>query len=114
MNRNALTIAAHEYLTNVRRKEFIFITLGLPVIMLVFAGIGGLGAGMASGAFEQAAVKRLGILDRSGALDLRAPMPRELGVEIVSVSNEAAGQRDVRENRLIAFIVVRQDYFDSG
>jgi ABC-2 type transport system permease protein len=113
MNKRVRTIAAHEYITNVRRKEFILMTLGLPLLFLVIIGISMLGAG----AVIRSVVGKthtLGIIDRSGALDLRAVNESRGGFRIAQYKDEAAGQADVRSGKITELVVVGPDYLSTG
>jgi len=115
MNRCVWTIAAHEYITNVRRKEFILITLGLPLMILFFGGLSVLGTTIATGMFRPPATQRVGVVDRSRALDLTGGedgMPP--GVQLEAYSNEADGKRDVQTGRLIALMILEKDYLETG
>jgi ABC-type Na+ efflux pump permease subunit len=42
------TIAKHEYLTNIKRKEFLFVTFGIPLFMFATMGISFLFMGLGS------------------------------------------------------------------
>jgi ABC-2 type transport system permease protein len=112
MSKRVWTIAGHEYLTNVRRKEFILMTLGLPLLFLVIIGISMLGAGAAIRSVIGKA-QTIGILDRSGALDLRAVRDMD-GVRIVPYKDETAGQADVKSGKISELVVVAPDYMESG
>jgi ABC-2 type transport system permease protein len=114
MKSRALIVACHEYVTNVRRKEFILLTLGLPVIMLFFGGISVLATTAAAGAFEQRRIQTIGLVDPGGALNMRAveSVPSELVVR--PYRNENAGQADVRAGRIRALVVLDRSYLDTG
>src|SRR5690349_4266862 len=108
------TIALHEYFTNVRRKEFIMITFGLPLLVLAVSAVSALGTGAVIGSLLQQKRERVGIMDRSGKLKL----PPEAGdiaeANIVPVQDEKSAQEEVKSGRLTAFIVVDRDYVQNG
>jgi ABC-2 type transport system permease protein len=114
MNRNVRVVAWHEYITNVRRKEFILLTLGLPVLMLFFGGLSVLGTTAAVGTFAARVTLETGIVDRSGALDLSEVEPAIPDIRIRSYADENAGLQDVRAGRIIALMVVPADYLATG
>ncbi|MGC8667162.1 MAG: ABC transporter permease [Chthonomonadales bacterium] len=111
MAHRALIIAQHEYITNVRRKEFLLVTLGLPVFLLVVMGISMLSTGMTIGAATPRN-KPLGVVDHSGALSFPSAGTWNPPVEVFS--NEDEGLQAVRSGRLRALIVVAADYLASG
>jgi ABC-2 type transport system permease protein len=115
MNRRVRTIALHEYLTNVRRKEFILITLGLPVLMLIFVGISALAATMAIGALQKPGVRRVGIVDPGRALDLHAFAEGGIpGIHLLRRTDVELGKREVKEGKLAALVVLDKDYLANG
>lgn len=110
-----LVVALHEYVTNVRRKEFILITLGLPVMILFFGGLSLLGTTVATGAFRARSTQTVGIVDRSQALDLTGGsegMPPS--VVLVAYQDIAAGQADVRAGKIGALVILDRDYLATG
>ncbi|HXG23473.1 MAG TPA: ABC transporter permease [Chthonomonadales bacterium] len=115
MNRRVRTIALHEYLTNVRRKEFILITLGLPVLMLIFVGISALAATVAIGALHKPGLRTVGIVDPAHALDLRGFAEEGIpGLRLIARKDVDTGKREVKEGRLAALIVLDKEYLDNG
>ena len=113
MNRKVRTIAAHEYLTNVRRKEFIAITLGLPLLMVAIAGIGGMGMSAVVRDVMRGGSRLVGVIDRSGRLNFRAAQT-ETGVQVNPYSSLQAGQADIKSGRIEALVVVEEDYLRRG
>lgn len=114
--RRAMTVAVREYVTNVRRKEFLLITLGLPVLLLLIGGLSAVSGITAAGAFRPRAIQHAGLLDRSGVLDFAAAQKgaRNANVELEAVTDEAAAQTEVKAGRLNSLIVVSKDYLLSG
>src|SRR5262245_1101231 len=108
------TIAIHEYLTNVRRKEFILITLGLPLLMLLVIGIGALGAGAAIRQIMRQGGERVAFVDNSHSLSFMPETERASGFQIVRLLDEGEGRREVQNGKLAALVIVEQDYLESG
>ena len=113
MNRRMWTIAAHEYVTNVRRKEFILITLGLPLLMLSIAGIAGVGMSAVVRDVMRGGTQQVGVIDRSGRLNLEAAA-EGTGFRINSYETLQAGQADVKDGKIEALVVLAQDYMERG
>jgi ABC-2 type transport system permease protein len=59
------TIAKHEYTYNIRRKEFLFVTFGIPLFILV---IGGLPILLMSSSISHEEL-RIGYVDKTGLFD---------------------------------------------
>jgi ABC-2 type transport system permease protein len=114
MNPRIRTIALHEYITNVRRKEFILITLGLPVLMLVLTGISALGAGAVVSQMLKDHVEKVGIVDKSGLLALAAERAESRRMVLQKLDSVPAGQAAIVKDKLTALIVVSDDYLRTG
>jgi ABC-2 type transport system permease protein len=113
-NRNIRAIARHEYVTNVRRKEFILMTLGLPVLMLALMGISVLGTVSAAGAFMQNKTQRVGVVDPGHCLQLVGLNTSNAGVILEEVLSQQAAEKLVKDKKLEAAIVLDKDYVKSG
>lgn len=111
MAHRALCIAQHEYVTNVRRKEFLLVTLGLPVFLLVVMGISMFSAGMTINAAPPQK-KPVGVVDQSRSLRFPSAASWTPSVEIFP--NVDAGLQAVRSGRLRGLIVVASDYVATG
>jgi ABC-2 type transport system permease protein len=115
MNRKVRTIAAHEYLSNVRRKEFILMTLGLPILILVLGGVSALGTSAALGVFGPQKEKTLGIVDPSGALPAFRGNPSDVqGYRLQTYMDEQSAKSDVRSGRINALAVLSPRYLENG
>ncbi len=108
------TIASHEYLSNVRRKEFIFVTLGLPLFILVLIFVSAAGTASVFTQMIGRGPETVGVLDRSRALDLHAAEGRGDELVIVPYADLSDGQRDVRNGRISELVVVDRDYLENG
>jgi ABC-2 type transport system permease protein len=114
MNRKIRTIALHEYLTNVKRKEFILMTLGLPIFMLIIGGVSAIGTTVALGSIKQVS-RDVGIVDHGRALTAKGLAAAEAtGVRAIEYQSEEAAQADVRSGKLLELIVLEADYLDTG
>jgi ABC-2 type transport system permease protein len=115
MKRMVRTIAFHEYWTNVRRKEFILMTLGLPVLMLVLGGVSALGTTAALGVFAPQKEKVIGLVDPSGAIDPSRLDPSEArGYRLVKQDDEQAAAEQVKKGAFQSLLVLSPDYMESG
>lgn len=114
-------IARREYLATVRRREFILITVGLPLFYVLLIGLVSLvtGSSMKSGEKgRQSATqsKPPGIYDESGLLDANVlRQPRAAGVPApVLFSSLAAGQKAVRDKKIRVLVSVDKDFAKNG
>jgi ABC-2 type transport system permease protein len=115
MNRKIRTIAAREYWSNVRRKEFILMTLGLPIFILVLGAVSALGTTAAMGVFGPQKKKVVGVVDPSGALDLSRLDANDLrGYTLQAFDDEAAAKSQVESGAIQSVIVLASDYLESG
>jgi len=108
----APVIAWHEYIHTVRRKEFVLLTLGLPLMILVLGGISAVGSIMASSALRTSQPKVVGVVDRSGALRFQPHEGQTTPVRVYA--DEEAGRRDVRGGVIAALVVVGPRYLSTG
>jgi ABC-2 type transport system permease protein len=114
MKSRILIIAAHEYITNVRRKEFILITLGLPVMMLVFTTISAVGAGVVVSQMLSSRTQRVGVVDGSHALALDYKDSGTRNIILVKYQSPDAAKDAVRRDALTAVMIVSPDYLHTG
>src|SRR5207237_7216925 len=94
--------------------EFILITLGLPLIMLLVTAVSAIGTGAVIGNLLQQKKERVGVLDRSGRLKLPLAAGDIADATIVPMTDEAAAKAEVKSGRLQAFIVVDRGYVERG
>lgn len=109
--RRILVIASREFNATVRRREFVLVTLGLP-LLYVFIGIivGGTTASVARTSIEQESRRApsIGYLDQSGLMD-KATLEGRRGRNRVFTS-EQQGQQAVRDKQVRAFVVIPPDF----
>jgi ABC-2 type transport system permease protein len=111
---NVLTIARHEYLTNVRRTGFIVVTAIVPLIMAAILVVAAVFGGQA-GAFLERQFSRdggiVGVVDRHGAF---TPLLPEYEGRYALYPDEEAGRAAVRSGEVGLLMVVPADYIASG
>lgn len=109
-----LTIATHEYVTNVRRWSFILVTLMFPAIGLIALIIAAFFSGQAvSFLSNQFAIlnKPTGVVDES---KLFTPIATDFEKRFVAFDDEDSAQRALTNDQLAAFVVIPSDYLASG
>ncbi len=95
------TIAKHEYTYNVRRKEFLFVTLGMPLFILVAMGLPILLAGSSISHAEY----RVGYVDKTGLF--------EPG-NFTKYADEELAKKDLLDNKITHFFVIPANYTTTG
>ena len=109
-----LSIARHEYLTNVRRTGFIVVTAIVPLIMVAILLVGALFGGEA-GAFFEAQFNRdrgtVGVVDRHGVF---TPLLPEYEGRYALYPDEMAGRAAVRSGEISLLMVIPEDYIARG
>jgi ABC-2 type transport system permease protein len=101
------TIAKHEYLTNIKRKEFLFVTLGIPLFMFAIMGISFLFMGVGS----HNEVSKIGYIDRTGLFET---------ANITNITNftkytdEGLARKDLIGNNLTNYFVIPENYTATG
>ena len=113
MNVNKVRIIAwHEYIVNVRRIGFIFITLLFPALGMIGLVIAGFFSGQATSflrtQFAREA-RKIGIVDQSG---LFTPIAPQFAEDFIAFSDEDAAKRALLADQVGAFVVISSDYFD--
>ena len=116
------TIAKWEFLTNVRRKEFIFATIGFPLFMLAIIALPVILAGQAVPKDQ-----RIGYIDETGAFEFpRSISPMDeiekigpvklpsIKYEFIPYADEESARHDLIEGRLTAYFIIPGDYLETG
>ena len=96
-----VTIAKHEYAYNVHRKEFIFVTLGLPLLISAIVGLPVLLAASSTGHEEY----KIGYVDKTGLF---------YAGNFTRYANEETAKKDLLDDRITHFFVIPADYVASG
>lgn len=95
-----ITIAKHEFAYNVRRKEFLFVTFGLPLLMFALIGIPVL-LGASSITPEDITI---GYVDKTGTFE----------GNFISYAGEELAKNDLLEGKITHFFVIPEDYKTTG
>lgn len=101
-------IAKHEYLTNIKRRSFIFAAFGAPLISLVLLVVV---FGLIFN--SEADVERLGTIgyvDEAGVLDAQIAIPTNFAAYV----DEAAARADLDARTIGAYFVLPESYLDTG
>ncbi len=95
------TIAKHEYIYNIHRKEFLFVTFGLPLFIFM---IGGLPILLMSSSISHEEY-RIGYVDKIGLFD---------SGNFTKYANEELAKKDLFENKITHFFVIPANYTATG
>ncbi len=96
-----VTIAKHEFIYNIRRKEFLFVTFGLPFFMFAIMGLPILLAGSSMSNQEY----RIGFVDKTGSFE---------PLNFTKFSNEELARKDLFDGKITQFFVIPADYQSTG
>lgn len=111
---NVWTIALHEYRVNLRRPGYIFFTLLVPGLGLVFLLVGAFFGQQAGGllieAFDQG-TQRSAFVDQSGSFTSILPQYQE---EFLRYGDESLARAALEEESVGRVIVVPPSYLDTG
>ncbi|MFZ3382735.1 MAG: ABC transporter permease [Candidatus Methanoperedens sp.] len=94
-------IAKHEYLTNIKRKEFLFVTFGIPLFIMAIMGISVLSMGTGGNNEEN----KIGYVDRTGLFD---------SSNLTKYNDEELARKDLIDNKLINYFVIPKNYTATG
>ncbi|HEY9205326.1 MAG TPA: ABC transporter permease [Candidatus Methanoperedens sp.] len=95
------TIAKHEYLYNVRRKEFLFVTFGVPLFIFAAAGLPIFLMGSTMSPDEY----RIGFVDKTGLFE---------PVNFTEYADEELARKDLLDNKITHFFVIPENYTATG
>lgn len=115
--RKIALVARYELMTTLRRRSFLFVAFGIPLIaMLIFAVVkiiqSDSGGPAASGASDALELEIEGYVDEAGLIKV---IPRDLpqGV-LVSFPSEARAQEALADGNIAAFYIIPQDFIERG
>ena len=94
-------IAKHEYLTNIKRKEFLFATLGAPLFFIAIMGFSFLFFG--GGAQNQE--NKMGFVDMTGHFE---------SSNMTKYPDEELARKDLLENKVTNYFVIPENYTETG
>ena len=111
-----LTIAAHEYVVNVRRPGFIFFTLLIPALGVLALVVAGFFSGQAASFFAsqfggQGGNKPVGVVDHSG---LFVPIKPQFAGAYTAFPGDDAARQALLAQRIGAYLVIPADYLATG
>ncbi len=96
-----LLIAKHELITNVKRKEFLWMTFGLPLFMLAMVTLPLL--------FVNTVIKgeevKIGYVDKTDTFQ---------SGDFIKYPDEESAKKDLFESKITHFFIIPADYFDTG
>ena len=95
-----ITIAKHEFAYNVRRKEFLFVTFGLPLIMFALIGLPVFLAASTTGPEKFT----IGYVDNTGMF----------GGNFTQYTSETSAKNDIIDGNITHFFVIPADYRSTG
>jgi len=108
------TIAWHEYITNVRRVGFIFVTLMIPAFGLLVIVIAGFFSGEASRFLESQftpPTKPDGLVDHSG---LFTPIAPQFAKNLIAYPDEATARAALLADKIDSYTIIPSDYMTTG
>lgn len=94
-------IAKHEYVYNVRRKEFLFVTFVVPLFIMVIGGLPVILMGMSAGPGEY----NIGFVDRTGSFE---------PVNFTEYDDEGLAKNDLFSGKINLFFVIPENYTATG
>ncbi len=134
MNRTMI-IARHEFLSNVKRKEFIFMTIGMPLIVVVIISVPLLLAGLTLSKNQE-----IGYIDYTTSFDFPAIIsPNKEKIEkiekidqyslmknvpedrtglptykFIRYDNEDTIRKDLVKEKISSYFIIPEDYLETG
>jgi len=101
-------IVRHEFLTTIKKKGFIILTMAIPVLILVGIGLITLVSNVAVPSSE---VARVGYVDQIGGFD---PLYQPASIELVRMESEEAATAALTEGDISEYFVIPEDYVATG
>src|SRR5574340_1460159 len=95
-----ITIAKHEFAYNVRRKEFLFVTFGLPLFIFAIGFLPVLLAGSTS--HEEYSI---GYVDKTGLFN---------SANFTKYADENLAKKDLFDSKITYFFVIPENYAATG
>lgn len=114
------TVARHEFLKTVRRKEFLFMTFIFPLLL---AGITIIPSLLASTVPDED--QRIGYIDMTGSLEFPESFTREgfsagpmeakpSTIEFVGYEDSSEAGEDMRSGKISSYLIVPEDFLKTG
>ncbi len=95
-------IAEHEYVTNLKRKEFLFVTFGLPLFISAVMGI----SFFVVGGSPHSDIGSIGYVDKTGSFNLSDNMTK--------YADEGLARKDLLDNKITNYFVIPENYTQTG
>ncbi|MGQ0604848.1 MAG: ABC transporter permease [Anaerolineales bacterium] len=115
MTRLTLTIAWHEYLTNVRRPGFIFATLLIPALGLIGLIVATFFSGQATNFLRDQFVPQdqnpIGVVDASG---LYVPIAPKFAERFTAFTDAESARQALLDRQIDGYLVIPADYLTDG
>ena len=108
MSSRTVLILRHEFLTTIRKKGFIILTLAIPVIALLGIGIFKVASNVV---VPSATVTRVGYVDHIGGFD---PLYETAAIELIRMESEEAATEALTSGELDEYFVIPADYVATG
>ncbi len=108
--RNIWLVARYEYLRHVRRRGFLFVAFGMPLLLVAIFGV------IALVALAQEDERQLGLVDQTGRfatvdtsdLGLSRPIP------MLTFADESSARAALEQGAIDAYFVIPPDYLATG
>ncbi len=107
MNRTALIIR-HEFLTTIKKKGFIILTLAIPVLALIGIGIFQVASNIAT---PDTDVLRIGYVDHIGGF---TPLYEPASIQLIQQDSEDAARTALTQGEIDEYFVIPADYVATG
>jgi ABC-2 type transport system permease protein len=115
--RKIALVTRYELITTLRRRSFLFVTFGIPLIaVLIFAVVKVIqsdsGGPAGSGANNALELEIEGYVDESGLIEvIPADLPQDV---LVSFPDEAQAQEALADGEIAAFYIIPEEFLESG
>ena len=118
MNNHILQVFLYEFRRNIRRKGYLFATLGIPILgfisMYVFQGVSQLALENAAQSTSDSFIERLknvGYIDETGLLI----QPGGVSLQsLIEFSDVQSAQSALDAGEISTYFIIPQDFFESG
>ncbi len=101
-------VAKHEYMTNIKRRSFLFVAFGVPVITIVLMAV--VFTLVINNETDTTRLGTIGYVDQSGVLAQQIDKPENFSV----YDTEAAARAALDAGTIGAYFVISPDYMTTG
>ncbi len=101
-------VAKHEYMTNIKRRSFLFVAFGVPIITIVLMAV--VFALIINNETDTARLGTIGYVDQSGVLAQQIDKPENFSI----YDSEDAARAALDAGTIGAYFVVPPDYMTTG